>query len=98
MTSITDINTQETDLLIPIEEVSKEELMKKYPEYKAGYEAGFADAEVNKASCCVANEEAITELTRKIEVAKKALEDLRTGIYHTSRVTSICEAALKEIE
>lgn len=36
----------------------------------------------------------ITELEKRCEGLSKALNDLRTGIYHTSRVTSISEEAL----
>lgn len=39
----------------------------------------------------------IASLKDKLAVAVGALEDLRTGIYHTSRVTGICEKALKAI-
>lgn len=57
-----------------------------------------ADAEVKKASCCVANEEAVTELTRKIEVARMALA-LECGNRCNAEYNP-CNAreALKEIE
>lgn len=43
--------------------------------FKIGYDNGYADAEVKKASCCVANEEAVAELTRKLEVAKNIAKE-----------------------
>ena len=42
--------------------------------------------------------ELCNSLRKRLDVAEKALEDLRTGIYHTSRVTGICEEALSKIQ
>lgn len=45
-----------------------------HEDYLNGYDAGFKDSEIHKASCCMDMELENAELKRKLEVAKKALK------------------------
>lgn len=68
-----------------------------------GYDAGYADAKEegdelyrHMEKICNSRGDEITELTRKLEVAKKALKTANTG-YNEFTIAAV-EAALKELE
>lgn len=73
-----------------------------HEDYLNGYDAGFKDSEIHKASCCMDMELEIDELKRKLEVAKKALEQAKIEMFSTvwkdEHVFYMITKALKELE